>query len=63
MARFGLSAAEAMAAGDAEAEFYEAKVVSARFFGEQLLPTANGLEAAITAGADDLFALTPDQLS
>ena len=63
MARFGLLAAEAMAAGDADREFYEAKVVSARFFGEQLLPTANGLEASITAGADDLFALTPDQLS
>ncbi|MGI9613236.1 MAG: acyl-CoA dehydrogenase [Acidimicrobiales bacterium] len=63
MARFGLSAAEAMVAGDADRDFYEAKVVSARFFGEQLLPTANGLEAAVTAGADDLFALTPDQLS
>jgi hypothetical protein len=42
--------------------FYAAKAVSARFFGEQILPLAAGLEAAVTAGPDDLFALTPAQL-
>ncbi len=45
-----------------EAAFRHAKVVSARFFGEQILPTAVGLLGAITAGSADLFALTPDQL-
>ncbi len=40
----------------------EAKLVSAKFFGEQLLPAATALEGAVTAGAGDLFALTPDQL-
>ncbi len=45
-----------------EAAFRHAKLVSARFFGEQILPTAVGLLGAITAGSADLFALTPDQL-
>ncbi len=36
--------------------------VSARFFGEQILPTAVGLMGAIEAGADDLFALAPAEL-
>jgi acyl-CoA dehydrogenase len=45
-----------------EVAFRQAKVVSARFFGEQILPTAVGLLGAITAGADDLFALAPEQL-
>jgi acyl-CoA dehydrogenase len=42
--------------------FYRAKIVSAKFFGEQILPAAAALEGAVTAGADDLFALTPAQL-
>lgn len=42
--------------------FYSAKVVSAKFFGEQLLPGATALEGSITAGAGDLFALSPSQL-
>jgi 3-(methylthio)propanoyl-CoA dehydrogenase len=42
--------------------FYQAKTVSARFFGEQILPLATALESAITAGPDDLFALSPAQL-
>ena len=48
--------------GADEAAFRHAKLVSARFFGEQILPTATGLLGAITAGSADLFALTPDQL-
>lgn len=45
-----------------DAEFYEAKLVSSVFFGEQILPTVNGLLGAVRAGAGDLFALTPEQL-
>ena len=36
--------------------------VSARFFGEHILPNAVGLMGAIEAGADDLFALAPAEL-
>jgi hypothetical protein len=42
--------------------FYAAKVVSARFYGEQLLPRARGLLPSVTAGAADLYAITPAQL-
>ncbi len=62
----GLLGRAALAAGaHAEADpdgFYAAKRVSARFFGEQILPLATALESAVTAGPDDLFALTPAQL-
>lgn len=40
-----------------------AKIVSARFFGEQILPTVIGLESAVMAGAEDLFALSAEQLA
>jgi len=65
MARLALAAVKAgseATEGSDDADFYQAKVVSARFFGEQILPTVIGLEATVTAGAADLFALSPDQL-
>jgi 3-(methylthio)propanoyl-CoA dehydrogenase len=43
--------------------FLEARVVTARFYAEQLLPQVAGLAGAVTAGADDLYALTPQQLA
>jgi len=46
---------------DADRSFYDSKIVSARFFGEQILPTTSGLAATVMAGADDLFAMTADQ--
>ena len=42
--------------------FAEAKVATARFFADHVLPTVNGLLPTITAGKADLFALTADQL-
>jgi acyl-CoA dehydrogenase len=61
----GLLAKSALAAReqtDDPAGFYSAKIVSAKFFGEQLLPGAAALEGSVTAGAGDLFALAPPQL-
>ena len=55
-----------VAAGKADGDdtgYYAAKVTSAKFFGEQILPTAAALLGAVTAGPDDLFALTPEQLA
>ncbi len=63
MARVATIAAGHLANGTDEAEFYKAKLVSAKFFGEQILPQANGLLGAVCAGSDDLFALTADQLA
>jgi hypothetical protein len=34
-----------------EASFLEEKLITARFYGEQLLPTANGLVAAVKGGS------------
>ncbi len=59
MAKAALAAAEQT---DDPAGFYRAKLVSAKFFGEQLLPGAAALEGPVTAGAGDLFALSPAQL-
>jgi acyl-CoA dehydrogenase len=61
----GLLAKSALIAGEQSedaAGFYSAKIVSAKFFGEQLLPSAVALEGSVTAGAGDLFALNPAQL-
>ncbi len=46
-----------------EGEFYGARFVSARYFGEQILPQVVGLEKAVTAGSDQLFALSAKQLA
>jgi alkylation response protein AidB-like acyl-CoA dehydrogenase len=57
MARQALAATAALDdASAADKAFYEAKVVSARFFCEQLLPQATGLLPAITATNRDLAA-------
>ena len=61
----GLLAKSAIAASngvDFPADFLAAKVTSAKFFGEQILPETAGLVAAIMSPADDLFALSADQL-
>jgi alkylation response protein AidB-like acyl-CoA dehydrogenase len=58
----GLLAKAAVAADRRDDEFGAAKVVSARFFGEQILPTASGQLPAVLAASDDLYALTPTQL-
>jgi acyl-CoA dehydrogenase len=49
--------------GDEHAARYRAKVVSAKFFAEQIVPGVVGMESVITAGSGDLFALTADQLA
>ncbi len=60
----GLVAKAALAADRLDdGDFRSARLVSAKFFGEQLLPQAAALEGAVTAGATDLFALSPEQLA
>jgi acyl-CoA dehydrogenase len=58
----GAVAASSAAVGDFDAEFLAARITSAKFFGEQILPTTAGLLAAATAPSDDLYALSADQL-
>ena len=56
------SAVAASNGADFPADFLAAKVASAKFFGEQILPTTAGLLAAVTSNSDDLYALSAEQL-
>ena len=49
--------------GGFDAEFLRAKIATARFYAENLLPQAGGLLGAVTAGSDDLFAIEPKYLA
>jgi hypothetical protein len=62
LGRQALTAQARVAAGDGD-DFYRAKLVTARFYAEQLLPQAAALVGPATAGADTLFALSPELLS
>ncbi|MFN8036851.1 MAG: acyl-CoA dehydrogenase [Acidimicrobiia bacterium] len=66
MARSALAARRLLDAGDVDADdaaFLHSKIVTARFFCEQLVPPANGLLGAITAGAGVLYELDPAGLA
>ncbi len=58
----GLLAKSALTAATRDDDFHRAKVVSARYFAEQILPTITGLLPAVEADADDLYALSASQL-
>jgi alkylation response protein AidB-like acyl-CoA dehydrogenase len=62
MARAALAATAMLSRGEGEAEFLRAKVVTARFYAEQVLPQAGGLLGPVQAGAADLFAIEPKYL-
>ncbi len=64
LAKSALAARELLAGDDTsyDRSFLEAKVETARFYCEQLLPKAIGLAPSVTAGARPLFALSTDQL-
>jgi 3-(methylthio)propanoyl-CoA dehydrogenase len=63
LAKGAAAAQEQLDAGAGDADFLAAKIVTARFYAEQLLPQVHGLVGAVTAGADDLYALSPEQLA
>ena len=63
LAQLALAARDELAAGAPDEAWLRAKVTSARFYGEQYLPRARGLLAAVTAGAGDLYAVEPDALA
>jgi alkylation response protein AidB-like acyl-CoA dehydrogenase len=63
LARQALAATAAGAGTDADADGYlAAKVTSARYYLEQVLPGASALVPAVTAGPDVLFAIPADRL-
>ncbi|MDH5276045.1 MAG: acyl-CoA dehydrogenase [Gammaproteobacteria bacterium] len=63
LARGALIAHQRLAAGSTgpEAEFYKAKIITARFYAEQFQPLATAHLRALQSGPDSLLALSDDQ--
>jgi alkylation response protein AidB-like acyl-CoA dehydrogenase len=61
--RMGKAASEALANGATDAAFYEAKLVTARYFAERFTPDAGALRRKIEAGSEAMMALAPDMFS
>jgi alkylation response protein AidB-like acyl-CoA dehydrogenase len=62
MACQAAAASRRLAAGEGPRDFLRSKVVTARFYCEQLLPQSAGLLAAVTASPHEWLALESDQL-
>ncbi len=61
LGRGALAAARHLSAGGND-PFYAAKIATARFYAEQLIPPATALLGPITRGPDNLMAIPPEQL-
>ncbi len=57
MARQAVVASERLAAGEGDATFLRAKIATARFFAEQVLPQATALLGPVTRGAELHYAI------
>ncbi|MFQ5564140.1 MAG: acyl-CoA dehydrogenase [Parvularculaceae bacterium] len=60
MARAALAARADLEANEGDPNFLRAKIFTAKFYGERILPRARAYEAAVTAGADTLMAMPDD---
>jgi len=61
MARAAQIAAQKIAAGDAEADFYKAKIATARFYADHILSQARWLQHEVAQGASSVMTLGSDQ--
>lgn len=61
LARQAVAASKRLVSGEGDPAFLQAKVTTARFFAEQLLPQATALLGPITRGAGLLYALDEEQ--
>ncbi|TCS36463.1 butyryl-CoA dehydrogenase [Paucimonas lemoignei] len=61
MGRAALAAAQRLQQGQGDARFYEAKIVTARFFAEHILPQALAYRTEIVEGAGSVLGLQEDQ--
>jgi hypothetical protein len=62
MARQALAAREVLDAGTDDPGYYEAKIATAIFYAEQILPLAGSLSQITQAGSDTIMAFDPDRL-
>ncbi len=58
--RMAVAATRLKAAGEGDAAFLDAKLVTARFFAERVLPDTGALRRKIEGGAESLMALPPE---
>jgi alkylation response protein AidB-like acyl-CoA dehydrogenase len=58
--KMGQAAAKVLAEGNDDEPFYEAKLVTARYFAERFTPDAGALRRKIEAGAEAMMALPPE---
>ncbi|TPG12260.1 acyl-CoA dehydrogenase C-terminal domain-containing protein [Sphingomonas oligophenolica] len=61
--RMATAAASLKAAGEGDTAFLDAKLVTARFFAERVMPRAGALRREIEGGADSLMALPPEMFA
>lgn len=62
MAKAALIALSSLKAGAGDQRFLKAKITTARFYGERILPRAAALSAEVTAGAESVMALADEEL-
>jgi alkylation response protein AidB-like acyl-CoA dehydrogenase len=60
LAQGAVAAKAELAQGGGDEGFLKAKIITARFYAEQILPRASSLKAAATAGSATLMAMTED---
>jgi butyryl-CoA dehydrogenase len=61
MARAALVAVDKLKAGDGDAQFYKAKIATARFYADHVLTQASSLRTAVVEGSAGVLALTEEQ--
>ena len=60
-ARMAVISRQKVAEADGDVSFYEAKLLTAKFYFERLLPRKESLKTLIAAGADNLMAM-PEEM-
>ena len=63
LARQALVAADHLGKGKGDPAFLNAKIATARFYAEQILPQVGALSAPVTRGAAGLYAISEDDLA
>ena len=58
--RMAKAAATLLESGEGDGRYLEAKLITARFFAERVMPDAGALRRKIEGGADSLMAIDPD---
>jgi len=62
MAKAAMAARNRLERGDPDQDFLEAKIITARFYAEQMVPPALGLQATIMTGDDLFFAISAQHM-